>query len=286
MPTLHTRLAPAAVCFSALLGLLAACTADPAGGPAGTARPTDQVANASAQAPSAVSVQAVGQRGSSFLSSALHSRHTGITYPYSVCLPAGYTQSAATYPVVYTTDGQWGAMDLCKVADSKNKAVILVMIHQGPGNRRSVDYYGAGATAYTRFFKGEMVPLIESGYRTNGDRSYYGVSAGGIFGAILLADEPVGEPFFRRYILADGTFQLLSSQNIEQESARFRASDRLNVTIFVTGTARGNLKPTLAFFDRYKSRAYKGITLRSSQYAVPHVEMSYPTFVEAIDLYF
>lgn len=215
----------------------------------------------------------------------LRSTHTGITYPYNVYLPAGYATSAKAYPVIYMTDGQW-ASNLYQIADRKGKEVILVLIFQGPDNRRMIDYTETGAGAYMRFLKSEMAPLIESTYRTNGERSFFGISAGGTLGAILLANEPVGDPYFRRYILADGAFHLLTAQTLQQEMLRHTASSRLDISIFLSGTRQANLPQVLALSERYTARSYTGMTMRVAEYAVTHEEMGDPTFIEALDTYY
>lgn len=224
-------------------------------------------------------------KGSFIDETSLRSTHTGIDYPYTVYLPAGYAAGTKRYPVIYMTDGQWNT-NLYKMADQRGKEFIMVMIYQGPEHRRMTDYLPPGTTAYMRFLKTEMVPLIESTYRTNGDRSFYGVSAGGTIGSVLLANEPVGEPYFKRYILGDGAFFALTPDVLQQESARFAASPALNVSVLLTGTRQGNLVHAQALSDRYKSRAYTGMTIKLTEYPLTHEEMGDPTFIEAMDTYF
>lgn len=228
-------------------------------------------------------------RGSFIDGTSLQSSNTGITYPYTVYLPAGYVAGYAAgskrYPVVYMTDGQWTS-NLYQHADRLGKEVILVMIYQGPENSRMVDYTAPGANAYMRFLKSEMVPRIESSYRSDNARTFYGVSAGGTLGAMLLANEPVGTPFFSRYILADGAYQLLTPETAQQEAARFNASPVLDIDIFLTGTRQANLALSLAMAERYRGRGYSGMTMRVSEYQVTHEQMSDPTFAEAMAIYF
>ena len=96
------------------------------------------------------------------------------------------------------------------------------MAPAGVTDRRMIDYVSPDTKAYTRFLKKEqMVPLIESGYRTNGERTFYGVSAGGALGVDMLSNEPVGTSFFKRYVPGGAALNLLDQQVVDE---RRRAS--------------------------------------------------------------
>jgi hypothetical protein len=215
----------------------------------------------------------------------VRSNNTGIEYPYTVYLPASYASGNKRYPVIYMTDGQWSKWQY-QLLDSKAKEIILVMIYQGPFDRRLIDYYPPGADAYMRFLKQEMVPLIEAAYRTNGDRTFYGSSAGGALGIDLLFNEPVGEPFFKRYMLGDPALFKLTQAEYDKEAARYNASNQLPVTVFMTGTPQGNGPLATAMAARLRARAYGGMTVDLSEYNLDHAVMAGPTFSEAIDRYF
>lgn len=214
----------------------------------------------------------------------VRSTNTGIEYPYTVYLPASYGSGDKRYPVMYMTDGQWTS-DLYQLVDRKAKEVILVMIYEGPKDRRLIDYCPPGANAYMRFLKEELAPLIESAYRT-GERTFYGYSAGGALGIDLLFNEPVGEPFFKRHVLGDPAFWKLTQAEYDKEAARYNTSNQLPVTVFMTGTPKGNGAVAEAMAARLRARAYGGMTVQLSPYNLPHEQMNLPTFTEAIDRYF
>lgn len=221
------------------------------------------------------------------------STHTGVTYPYTVYLPASYASGSRRYPVIYITDGQWSANTYQEV-DKRGKEVILVMIQQGPDtpdmnagpSRRMIDYMGPGAPAYLRFMKEEMAPLIESTYRINGDRTYFGVSGGGTLGVIDMFIDPVGTPFFNRYVLTDPAIWKLTPENYMQEETRFKTNPSLPVTVLMTGSPQANGPQTVAYVQRLRSRQYQGLTLQLMEYNVPHEEMGGPTWDEALNRYF
>jgi predicted alpha/beta superfamily hydrolase len=114
--------------------------------------------------------------------------------------------------------------------------VIFIGIEEGPlkSNRRAIDFLPSGAQNYIAFLKTELIPLIEKSYRTNHERTYVGTSYGGLLGSILLTTEPIGEPYFKNYMLFDGSFWALQANNIQDEALRFNANPKLNITLILT----------------------------------------------------
>lgn len=213
------------------------------------------------------------------------SKITGVTYPYHVYLPENYATSGKTYPVMYATDGQWSFNSFSQLLDKRRKPMILVNIEQGPGDRRAIDYTVNGAPAYIRFLKEELAPLIEASYRTTGMRTFSGTSYGGLLGSILLSTEDVATPFFRNYLLFDGSFWALTAKNIQDEQARFAASSRLPVRVILTSAnAPGNVNDVLAYEARYKGRAYVDLVIQRKDFNIAHNDVGDPSFDWAIDL--
>ena len=211
---------------------------------------------------------------------------TGITYPYHVYLPHNYALSNKNYPIIYGTDAQWIFPYFSQVIDSKNKDVIFIGIEEGPLNsdRRAIDFLPAGAPNYIHFLKSEFIPLIENNYRTNHERTYVGTSYGGLLGSILLTKEPIEVPYFKNYMLFDGSFRVLQAENIRDEESRFNASKKLNVTLILTSANPGNLNDVNTYQNRYESRPYEGLTIYRRYYQVPHMDVGNPSFNETIDL--
>jgi hypothetical protein len=129
------------------------------------------------------------------------SENTGRTYHVYVRVPEGYDPAtAAAYPVVYVLDGDslWpilAANHLFLTYDDELPEAIVVGIAYGSFapeiNRRDVDFTPqgadvapeqAGAPAFGRFLKDELLPLIETRYRTDpARRVLFGQSRGGSF---------------------------------------------------------------------------------------------------------
>lgn len=129
----------------------------------------------------------------------LVSTEVGRGYDIYVRYPEGYDPaSRRVYPTVYLTDGDslfpiLAANHLFLHYDDGLPEALVVGIAYGgfaPGvNMRQVDFATpgegvteAGASAFQRFLKAELIPLIESRYRSDPDRRVlFGQSRGGAF---------------------------------------------------------------------------------------------------------
>jgi predicted alpha/beta superfamily hydrolase len=217
---------------------------------------------------------------------AITSKITGITYPYHVYLPHKYAQSGEHYAIVYGTDGQWVFPYFSQVIDARNKPVIFVAIEEGPSgsDRRAIDYTPAGALIYSDFLKTEFIPMIESKYRANGERTYVGTSYGGLLGAILLSKEEVGVPYFKNYLLFDGAFWAYTANFIQDEEKRLAASKKLAINLVLTSANPGNYRDVNTYEKRYQDRQYEDINIYRKSFNVEHKDVGNPSFEYAIDL--
>lgn len=140
----------------------------------------------------------------------LESRSTGRPYHIYVRLPEGYEPAAAaTYPVVYVTDGDslfpiLAASHLFLHYDERLPEAVVVGIAYGgfePSvNFRGVDYRGprdgqpmeaAGAAAFQALLRDELIPEVERRYRVDPRRRIlFGQSLGGGFVVYSALTEP------------------------------------------------------------------------------------------------
>jgi len=131
----------------------------------------------------------------------LESRNIGRGFHIYVRLPEGYDPSSATlYPTVYLTDGDslfpiLAANHLfLTYDDGLPEAIVVGIAYGGFGpsvNRRNIDFQSpgagvtagqAGAGAFQRFLKTELIPEIERRYRSDASRRVlFGQSRGGAF---------------------------------------------------------------------------------------------------------
>lgn len=126
----------------------------------------------------------------------MYSKILGGEIKYSVCLPADYYKGNKQYPVVYMLHGLGGNESgwleygrISRVADlavsSRQIIPMIYIIPQAFSTYYVNDY--AGKYRYQDMFIQELIPYIDSTYRTQGGRSRatIGYSMGG-FGALVL----------------------------------------------------------------------------------------------------
>ncbi|HOW24533.1 MAG TPA: alpha/beta hydrolase family protein [Bacteroidales bacterium] len=127
----------------------------------------------------------------------MHSDILGQGIAYSICLPEGYFIEKRSYPVVYMLHGlgddETAWLEYGRVYQTADKAVreeeIVPMIFVMPQGFRTYymnDY--SGTFLYQDMFVKELIPTIDSLYRTIPDREHravMGYSMGG-FGALIL----------------------------------------------------------------------------------------------------
>lgn len=116
---------------------------------------------------------------------------------YTICLPQDYYKTKASYPVVYMLHGlgddesswlEYGQIDEVSKRMVKNKEIVpmVYIMPEGYTNYYVNDF--AGTFLYQDMFVKELVPMIDSMYRTIADASHratIGYSMGG-FGALIL----------------------------------------------------------------------------------------------------
>lgn len=125
------------------------------------------------------------------------SKILGQEVKYSICLPADYYKGKNSYPVVYLLHGlgddETSWLEYGRIGQIADEAIsqkqIVPMIFVMPQGFRT--YYVndfAGAFRYQDMFVKELIPFIDSLYRTKADklhRATMGYSMGG-FGALIL----------------------------------------------------------------------------------------------------
>ena len=147
-------------------------------------------------------------------------------YELYIKLPEGYSENSdIKYPVLYFTDALWHIEMLSgSTAFLMENAIILVGISwqkdlkgelrtfgahasrfrdysiQPSSNPESQAKYQLGqASNHLDFIRNDVITYIENNYRTNpNNRSYFGYSMGGKFGAYILLTQP---STFKNYIL-------------------------------------------------------------------------------------
>ncbi|HRE52368.1 MAG TPA: alpha/beta hydrolase-fold protein [Flavitalea sp.] len=146
-----------------------------------------------------MALSSAGQKARVMESLSMYSKILGGEIKYSVCLPADYYKTNKKYPVVYALHGlgsnesSW--LEYGRIGRTADLAVanrqIIPMIYIMP--QAFSTYYVndyASTYRYQDMFMQELIPYIDSVYRTQGGRARatIGISMGG-FGALILPME-------------------------------------------------------------------------------------------------
>lgn len=184
-------------------------------------------------------------------------------YELYIKLPEDYSKNTdRRYPVIYTTDADWHMEMLAGATAYLMPDVILVGISwqtdlgQGAetGNEggmahasRFRDYsvipssnaehqakYQFGHAAdHLPFVRDDVIQYVESHYRADpSERTYFGYSLGGVFGAYILVAAP---DTFKNYILGSPAFNSRSVEYLDGLAAKMaEGQQRVGANVFVS----------------------------------------------------
>ena len=121
--------------------------------------------------------------------------------PIIISLPTDYATSEAQYPVLYLTDGLqniWHVMGTIEILARTGSIPAMIVVGIESTNRMrdftftvSENNPGSGGgKKFLDFIESELIPYIDSNYRTNSFRVLEGHSLGGLFTASCLIEEP------------------------------------------------------------------------------------------------
>ncbi len=168
-------------------------------------------------------------------------------YELYIKLPEGYSENnEIDYPVLYFTDAMWHIEILSGSTEYLMENLILVGISwqkdERPGISRYRDYtilksmnpkYQSGdAHNHLTFIQNDIIKYIEDNYRTDTDnRTYFGYSLGGTFGAYILLTQP---QTFKNYILGSPETLLDDTFIFNNNSILTQKSKDLKVNVFIS----------------------------------------------------
>ena len=207
-------------------------------------------------------------------------------YELYIKLPEGYSKNKdKIYPVIYLTDAVWQIELLTGATDFMMEDVILVgiswqkdidealMKEKGEHFSRARDYsiskssnperqakYQFGqASNHLTFIRNDVIKTIEKNYRTDpNNRTYFGFSSGGRFGAYILMAQP---DTFKNYILGSPSLwrdiPLLFS--LENSALKNKASA---INLFISyGELENELSTHIEdFVTKLKAKKYEGLS--------------------------
>jgi predicted alpha/beta superfamily hydrolase len=208
-------------------------------------------------------------------------------YQIQVYLPPGYADRTKTFPVLYVLDADKSFGMSVNIMEWLSWAreipdMIAVGIAYGGStqnwwDKRSRDYtpwkdsqktwgewpLAGGAGNFLKFLQEELIPWVESNYRTAGnDRGLAGLSLGGLFGAYVIFVEP---RLFSKYLLS-GAALIWDNRHIfkiEEEFAEGHGSLAAKVYAAVGEfDDQRIIGPYQDFLTLLKRRNYEGLEIK------------------------
>ena len=211
----------------------------------------------------------------------LTSSYTEQNYQISVWLPPDYRSSSKSYPVLYLLDSNtlFGAaanLILPLIWGNELPELIVVGIgyeisnYEDWGRLRSYDMTptavsdvpGSGrAEKFLNFIKAELIPYIETNYRTNrSDRAITGHSYGGLFVLYTLLHEP---DLFHRYCAGSPApgYDNRVLFRYEEKLAETYSALPAKLVVVIGGLEKDMLRDTEEFCATLSNRKYEGFEL-------------------------
>lgn len=206
-------------------------------------------------------------------------------YELLIKLPEKYAENKdKKYPVIYFTDAVWHIELLSSATFFMMEDVILVGISwQKDISDDLKQQYGAHVSRYSdysfkkttnskhpklkfgqadnhlSFIRKDVFNYVEKNYRTEpNNRTYFGFSAGGVFGTYALMSQP---DTFKNYILGSPSIRRGVAELFEQEHAYLK-SKHSAINLFISyGELEKELSPYVEdFISRIKDEKYKGLS--------------------------
>jgi len=177
--------------------------------------------------------------------------------PIIISLPNGYEVGETNYPVLYLLDGlgnikhQVGTVELLTESgiippmiivaiESLDRARDLTPSHAGQDAYAGADTdipQSGGAPNFLQFLENELIPYVESNFRTHPYRLLEGHSFGGLFCTYTLMNKP---ELFNSFIVQAPALWWNKEEMTEQAKDFFKSNDSLDISAyFGAGGAEG-----------------------------------------------
>jgi predicted alpha/beta superfamily hydrolase len=210
----------------------------------------------------------------------LNSSATGRSYDIYIRLPDNYAQDQTkNYPVLYVLDGQWDFKLLDSIYGGLlydgfiPEMIIVGITYSGEdadyGALRAMDYTpvhelyftGSGdAPKFHEFLKDELIPFMETNYRTDSSRRLLmGSSFGGTFTLYAMFTDPT---LFSGYVASSPIVVYGDRFAFQQEAAYAASHMDLPVKLFVSvGELEDIVYPVKEFTQILDERNYTGLEM-------------------------
>ncbi len=213
-----------------------------------------------------------------------------------IAKPAEYDGAKGRYPVLYILDAEThfryasGVVEFLASAD-RIPEMIVVGIASGSRERRTRDLTPVstaemdhrfnpghgGAAKFLSFITQELMPMVDTKYRTRPYRILVGHSFGGLFAAYSFSEEPAA---FQAYLAIDPSLSWNNGAVVNQIDRTLTRTKLLPVDFFLTAAHSGNPRDRIvhklasvlkekapagfrSHFDSMKQETHMSIPLRS-----------------------
>ena len=225
------------------------------------------------------------------------------TFKIFICLPKKYEVSKDNYPAVYILDANV-AFDMISTLMKlvSNGLDCKQAIYIGVGYKdfmimdslRGRDYSypqkdgipgSGGGRLFTTFLQNELIPYIDSAYRTKfHDNTLIGHSLGGYYVFYnMLSSAVEDKPMFKNYI-AGSPFVINDKYLVDLEQTLSTNTDSLPVKLFMCSGTIGDVDSMLIVFTEiFKKRNYKGFEFKSIELKdFDHMDVMFPTWSKGL----
>ncbi len=124
-----------------------------------------------------------------------------------IYLPDSYASSKEKYPVLYVLDGQWyfssavSIQNALRTPDAIPEMIVVGIKRVSSRSRRTL--FGNDSAKFTSFLKDEVLPFIDSKFRTNKERIIFGWEAAAYYISETILKE---KDLFSGAIITDGGY--------------------------------------------------------------------------------
>ena len=202
-----------------------------------------------------------------------------------VRLPPGYAaRTGERFPVLYMTDGdahiQHTSGTVAFLARNARMPEMIVVgipntdrtrdlspthVAQLPDNPNARFPTSGGADKFLKFIETELIPMVESKYRTQPFRALAGHSLGGLFAIHAMVSKP---ELFNSYIAVSPALQWDKYVMIDRAKEFFKTRKEYNRTLFTSlGNEPGDIADAFGLFhDELKRQQVKGFAWEAVRY--------------------
>jgi predicted alpha/beta superfamily hydrolase len=187
----------------------------------------------------------------------IHSSILNETRSLLIATPEGYSQEPDRYPVLYLLDGDENFVQAVGIvrslAESERIPPMLVVAIGNTERMRDLTpptqvetelrfhAKNGGADTFLQFIGGELIPYVDTHYRTRPYKVLVGHSVAGLFAVYALASNPT---LFDAFIAIDPTLSWNNRATSKKLETVFKNTKELSSDLYITATDEGG--PALA----------------------------------------